>query len=103
LSTPTSPPPAQLGRYEILRRLGAGGLAEVFLEGPRATVHTGLPGLAAELAWSDLCFSAASLTKYEAAYLGVPAGVPSHVGACIVLSSRAHDADRSAMPRTAWG
>jgi spore coat polysaccharide biosynthesis predicted glycosyltransferase SpsG len=35
-------------------------------------VLTGLPDLAAELAWADVCIATAGLTKYEAAYLGVP-------------------------------
>ena len=36
-----------------------------------------LPDLSAELGWADLCLASAGLTKYEAAYLGVPAGVLS--------------------------
>jgi UDP-2,4-diacetamido-2,4,6-trideoxy-beta-L-altropyranose hydrolase len=36
-----------------------------------------LPDLADELAFADLCISGAGLTKYEAAYVGVPAGVLS--------------------------
>lgn len=36
-----------------------------------------LPDLSRELAWADLCLANAGLTKYEAAYLGIPAGVLS--------------------------
>jgi UDP-2,4-diacetamido-2,4,6-trideoxy-beta-L-altropyranose hydrolase len=34
-----------------------------------------LPDLASELAWADLCIATAGLTKYEAAYIGVPSAV----------------------------
>lgn len=34
-----------------------------------------LPNLAGELAWADLCIATAGLTKYEAAYIGVPSAV----------------------------
>jgi UDP-2,4-diacetamido-2,4,6-trideoxy-beta-L-altropyranose hydrolase len=34
-----------------------------------------LPDLAGELAWADLCIATAGLTKYEAAYIGVPSAV----------------------------
>jgi spore coat polysaccharide biosynthesis predicted glycosyltransferase SpsG len=36
-----------------------------------------LPDLSRELSWADLCLANAGLTKYEAAYLGIPAGVLS--------------------------
>lgn len=41
------------------------------------TLRAQLPDLAAELAWADLSISSAGLTKYEAAYLGIPSGVLS--------------------------
>jgi spore coat polysaccharide biosynthesis predicted glycosyltransferase SpsG len=34
-----------------------------------------LPDLVGELAWADLCIATAGLTKYEAAYIGVPSAV----------------------------
>jgi spore coat polysaccharide biosynthesis predicted glycosyltransferase SpsG len=40
-------------------------------------ILTQLPDLSRELAWADLCLSNAGLTKYEAAYVGTPAGVLS--------------------------
>jgi spore coat polysaccharide biosynthesis predicted glycosyltransferase SpsG len=36
-----------------------------------------LPDLSSELEWADVCIAGAGLTKYEAAYLGVPSGVLS--------------------------
>ena len=36
-----------------------------------------LPDLSRELAWADMCLANAGLTKYEAAYVGMPAGVLS--------------------------
>jgi spore coat polysaccharide biosynthesis predicted glycosyltransferase SpsG len=66
-------------------------------------VLTHLPDLAQELSWADLCLSSAGLTKYEAAYIGTPAGVLSQndgqamdvvemeaLGAVIDLGSAAH-------------
>lgn len=45
--------------------------------GGETTILMQLPDLAGELAWADLCISGAGLTKYEAAYVGIPAGVLS--------------------------
>ena len=39
-STPPGPPPLQLAQFEILRRLGAGGMAEVFLAKKRGAEGT---------------------------------------------------------------
>ena len=36
-----------------------------------------LPDLSRELYWADLCISSGGLTKYEAAYFGIPTGVLS--------------------------
>ena len=40
-------------------------------------IMTQLPDLSLELAWADMCLANAGLTKYEAAYVGMPAGVLS--------------------------
>jgi UDP-2,4-diacetamido-2,4,6-trideoxy-beta-L-altropyranose hydrolase len=40
-------------------------------------ILTQLPDLSRELAWADMCLANAGLTKYEAAYVGMPAGVLS--------------------------
>lgn len=40
-------------------------------------VAVGLPNLAQALSWADLCVSGGGLTKYEAAYMGVPTAVLS--------------------------
>ncbi len=44
----------------------------------KSSVRTQVPDLAEEFAWADLCICGGGLTKYEAAYMGVPAGVFSH-------------------------
>lgn len=40
-------------------------------------IMTRLPDLSRELAWADMCLANAGLTKYEAAYVGMPTGVLS--------------------------
>jgi len=43
----------------------------------QASVATQLTDLADEFAWADLCFCGGGLTKYESAYMGIPAAVMS--------------------------
>jgi spore coat polysaccharide biosynthesis predicted glycosyltransferase SpsG len=43
----------------------------------QVSVTTQLTDLADEFAWADLCFCGGGLTKYESAYMGLPAGVMS--------------------------
>ena len=45
--------------------------------GGETEIMTQLPDLSRELAWADMCLANAGLTKYEAAYVGMPAGVLS--------------------------
>jgi spore coat polysaccharide biosynthesis predicted glycosyltransferase SpsG len=45
--------------------------------GHESSVAVQRPDLAADFAWADICVSGGGLTKYEAAYLGVPVGVLS--------------------------
>ncbi len=52
-------------------------LAQLSMFDGESLAVSGLPDLADELAVADLCISGAGLTKYEAAYVGVPVGVLS--------------------------
>jgi spore coat polysaccharide biosynthesis predicted glycosyltransferase SpsG len=52
-------------------------LAQLAMFDGESLVVSELPDLAGELSHADLCISGAGLTKYEAAYVGVPAGVLS--------------------------
>ena len=57
---------ADEGVDEVLQRFRNGG-----------QLLRGLPDLAAPFAWADTCVSGGGLTKYEAAYLGLPVAVLS--------------------------
>lgn len=58
---------ASLGHLEgLLRKFRAGSV-----------LKTQLPDLADEFAWADLCVCGGGMTKYEAAYLGIPAVILS--------------------------
>jgi spore coat polysaccharide biosynthesis predicted glycosyltransferase SpsG len=43
----------------------------------QASILSQLTDLADEFAWAELCFCGGGLTKYESAYMGIPAGVIS--------------------------
>jgi UDP-2,4-diacetamido-2,4,6-trideoxy-beta-L-altropyranose hydrolase len=61
------------------RGAALGRMVREFKRGSRLLCE--LPDLAQAFGWADICISGGGLTKYEAAYLGVPVGVISQTRA----------------------